>query len=529
MKISDLKARREVAQQEKLAFQPMLDDAYQFAIPYRKPANGSSGAVPGENRANLIFDQTAPVAVFRGAGRLQQDLCPVGEQWGGLELGPIGKRLPDADKLAATLDDISETVDAGFHTGEWDTAFHEMATDLQVSTGAMLILEGDDDQWMRFLAVPTDEVLFEPGRFGDIGGIFWRREWTYAAIEAMWPDAVFSDEFKDRLKTKPQEKTAVCQDTVYDAKQKRWCLYVWLEKDEKSGRGGFIHKAKTYTCPWLTPRYFKVPGETMGRGQVLLAMPAIKTLNKAVELTLKAAAITLLGIYTYTPHSGFNPDVAMIQPGAFWPVASNGGVLGDGIKKLEPPRLDLSQIVFNELRTGVQATLGDQALPPDAAAVRSATEIVERVKRLASDHNGASGRLVKEIVIPAWRRAIEIAYNKQLIPHRIRIDQLLIALRIKSPLQQAQRIARVERVVQFLAMATQVAPQETMIIMDREELLVDLAVAFGVERKFIRTTDNRAKIKQQVADLIAQAVAASQLAEQKKAKEPPAPAAPATA
>jgi hypothetical protein len=523
--ITDLKARRASASKERDAMKPLLDEVYDYVIPYRRGiGDTSSSGAAGEKRVNRIFDLTAMNAAFRFPGKLQQDLCPPEEKWFTLELGPIGKRMPDADQTGKELEAISEILGTGVATGEWDTAFPEMASDLLNSTGFMLINEGEDDRWARFCTAPAHELLIEPGPYNDIWGIYWTRKWSLGNIMAEWHDGTFTDEFKKLAAEKPNDEIDVHQDTRWDPKKKKWCFYVWLDKYEAAG---FVTTRETFTCPWITPRYFKLPGETWGRGLAMVAMPAIKTTNKVVELTLKAAAIALLGIYTYTPHSQFNPDTARIEPGQFWPVASNGGVLGPGIQKFEAPRIDLSNIMLNELRGQIQATLLDQALPPDGAAVRSATEIIERVKQLTSNESGAYGRLIMEIVVPVVRRLIEIAWNKKLIPQRIPIDQLLIRVRVTSPMAAARRAKAVERVIQFLAMGLQVAPQVMQLIIDQEALLLELAAAFGVERKFIRDETNREGIKAQVQALIAQALAAQQA--QAAAAAPPPQAAPVPA
>lgn len=525
--IKDLKARRAAAGQERDQMRPLLDEVYDYVIPYRRPADGGGTrqSQPGEQRVNRIFDQTAIKAAFSFPGKLQNDLCPPEQEWFKLEPGPVGEQMQQSADLARELEKISKIIGTGVAGGEWDSAFQEMATDLLNSTGVMFIPEGDDHRWARFVAIPADECLFEAGPYNDIWGIFWTRKWGRQLILDTWEKGTFTDDFKKAAETKPHDKVNVNQDVTYERKSRKWCLRVWIEGYEDA----FIHTEEFFTCPMITPRYFKLPGETMGRGLAMVAMPSIKTLNKAVELMLKAAAIALLGIYTYTPHSQFNPDTARIEPGQFWPVASNGGVLGPGIQKLDPPRVDLAQIVLNELRMGVQATLLDQALPPDGAAVRSATEIVERVKRLSQEWSGAFGRLVSEIVIPVVRRLIEIAYRKKLIAQNIPIDQLLVKVRVTSPMAQARRVQAVEKVVQFLAMGMQISPQIMQLIIDQEKLLIDLAVAFGVEQQYIREEKNRDAIKQQVQALIAQALAAQQQQAAGPQQAPTAPPVPAAA
>ena len=286
-------------------------------------------------------------------------------------------------------------------------------------------------------------------------------------------------------------------DTVWDVKKSVWRMVVWCDKQDTA-----IFEDQSRTCPWLIPRYFRVSGETWGRGPVMLAMPTIKTLNTAARLQLQAAAIAMLGIYTATDDGVFNPDLATLEPGAFWKVARNGGPMGPSVTRFPDPRLDLSNLVLNEMRMGVKATMMDQSLPPDGAAVRSATEIMERIKRLASDHLGAYGRLVKEVVVPAVKRAMEIAYNRMLIPQELPIDQLLVRVRVKSPLAIAREAQRVQKVIEWLQMVIAVAaatgqPGFLSRIAHVERALPSAGRDLGVPNEFIVSDEERAAIDQQ--------------------------------
>ena len=52
----------------------------------------------------------------------------------------------------------------------------------------------------------------------------------------------------------------------------------------------------------------------------------------------------------------------------------------------------------------------DRSLPPDAGPVRSATEIVERIKELQVDIGPAFGRIMKELVVPLVMRTLQILF-----------------------------------------------------------------------------------------------------------------------
>lgn len=503
--VKTLKERRNAARREHDAFQPLIDEVNQFAIPYRKSSRMTG---KGEKRVDQLFDHTAIDAAFRFAGRLQQDLYPPGQQNFELEPGPVIVDPKQREDMAAQLEPISRILAAFDDDGDWDLAFHEMAIELCGGNGAILMNSCDDpDTLWEPISVSTEEILLESGRNSKISGIFWTQKMTARVMEETWPDGNYSRELAETIRTKGDTELDVNCDTVFDRKGKRWHMLVWCEKQET-----IIHSSQSRTCPWLTPRYFRVPGETKGRGLAMLAMPTIKTANTAARLQLQAAAIAMLGIYTAVDDGVFNPDLSPLEPGTFWKVARNGGALGPSISRFPDPRLDLSQIVIRDLQMSVKSTMMDQSLPQDGAAVKSATEILERVKRLAADHVGAFGRLIKEIIVPSVKRRMELAYNKGLISQEIPIDQLLVRVKVKSPLALAREAQRIEKIVQWLQMVLAIlagagAPGGITRIAKIELALTDLGRQMGVPNAYIVTDDERKQL-----DEVAQQQAAAQAA-----------------
>uniref|UniRef100_UPI003BA9714D portal protein n=1 Tax=Stappia sp. TaxID=1870903 RepID=UPI003BA9714D len=496
--VDGLSSRRNAAQREKDAIQPLLDEAYQYAIPFRRSTRRTG---QGEKRVDQVFDHTAIDSAFRFAGKVQQDFWPSGQENFAVEPGPIVLDQGERDSLSEQLAGITAVLQAFFDDGEWDMAFHEMALDLSAGTGAMLLNQAPSDEPGRLwepISVPIEELLIENGPNNRISGVFWTRKMSVRVLMDTWPGGSFGSDIKKLAEEKPETELYVNVDTIHDRKDQRWRMVVWCDKQKDKE----IFTSESRTNPWLIARYFRVPGETYGRGPVMLAMPTIKTLNTAARLQLQAAAIAMLGIYTSVDDGVFNPDLAPLEPGAFWKVARNGGPLGASVNRFPDPRLDLSNLVLNEMRMGVRATMMDQSLPPDGAAVRSATEIMERVKRLASDHVGAYGRLVKEITIPAVQRAMEMAYNKGLIPTEISIDQLLFRVRVKSPLALAREASRVEKIVQWLQMVFALAgasgnPNSARYVARIEEALAGIGRDLGVPETYIVPKDERDRMQAQ--------------------------------
>lgn len=508
MDIKTLKTRHEKAQQDRAHFQPQIDEAYEYAIPFRRSGQVAGKGHNSENRADRVFDQTAITAAFRFAGSLQEKLWPTGQQNFGLEPGPLVRDEKDKDVLSKILAETSSIIDAFFQDGEWDTAFAEMALDLGAGTGCMFILKGTTTKPVRFVTVPLDEVLFESDGYGYVSAVFWKRIWTLRQIKDEWPKANLGVKLGQIYKDKPETEIHLCQDVVRDPVSKRWTVYIYPEDGEH-----IIEQTTSRTKPCLTPRYFRVSGETMGRGPIQLAMPTIKTLNTASRIQLQAAAIAMLGIYTVVDDGVFNPDLSPLEPGKMWKVARNGGVLGPTVNRFPDPRIDLSNLILGDMRSAIKATMMDQNLPPDNAGVRSAAEIMERVRHLASDHMGAFGRLVAEIVVPVVQRVIEIAYELQLIQFDTPIDQLLARVKITSPLGVAREMERVQVIMQWLEMVMAVAPNDVHKIAKRIDMLIEAGRALGVDPQHMVSTEEREKIEEREREEQALAVAATAAAQ----------------
>jgi hypothetical protein len=221
-------------------------------------------------------------------------------------------------------------VQALFLTGEFDTAMHETCVDLAAGFGGLLMLRGTTSAPVRFVNIAADEIAIEPGPYNDLAAIFWRTKMTRRQIRAAFPDGYFDAKFLAGDNVSPDEELDFRQEFV-KLPDGRWQFVAYADVCETP-----IVTASMRTQPLAVPRYYRVPGEAYGRGPVLLALPTIKTLNKAMELTLKSAAIQMLGIWGYRPGGAFNPDTVRVAPGAFWPMGSTGGVLGPDVTRLDP-------------------------------------------------------------------------------------------------------------------------------------------------------------------------------------------------
>jgi Bacteriophage head to tail connecting protein len=508
----------------------LMDEVYTYCMPSRRPIMGQQGENKDAKQGNgmeKVFDSTATKAAFRFAGRMSRDVTPPFQRHADLEVGPALESLIKqqvgndnfADTRAAVekqLKDISDKGHALLERANFALVADEMYLDLFGGQGAMLMLE-DEIDIIKFVSVPAGEVALRENGYGEVVGVYWLKTYEAQQLPHHWPRAALPDDVKKMVDDNPEKTLPIMQATEFDPVSRRWNHVVLF--NEKPEAAPLHEMLDMLTSPWLTPRFWKAPGEVMGRGPGMAALPTIKVLNKVQELTLKAAAFAVFGMWTYRNDRVFNPKTARMYPGAMWAVSSNGGPMGAALQRHEVPgRFDVTNIVNQDLREQVKQITFDDALPPDAGAVRSATEIVERMKRLMSDLAGAYPRLLLEIIVPLWRRLIDVMYRRQLIAVNLPLDQLVLKVQISSPIARAQKAQDVGQIVEYLQiMLSLFGMQGTALVAKIEEMGPDIGRMMGISPHHLRDKSER----DQLQKMVAQIMAASMQQQQQPAAAPP--------
>ena len=494
-----------------------LDQLYEYVLPYRAPTGTTASST--RSRTDRIFDSTATKAAFRFSGRMQQDVTPAFQRFFQLKVGPYLEVEGDRKKqIDEELETITKKVSAVLEGANFAVASGEMYLDLFGGTAAMLILEHKRDV-ARFVCVPVAEISLEEDGNGTVTGIFWPKSYKAGKLPSLWPKEkmTVSGELARMIRENPDEDVEIMQACVWNDETGQWEFTAYRPGKEEEGP---IYEVAEATCPWLTPRFYKVPGRPFGRGPGLIGLASAKTLNKVTELTIKAAAFAILGLWIYKNDRVFNAKTAKMAPGAMWQVGSTGGNMGASVQRLDVPgRFDISNIVLQDLRESVKQMMLDDALPPDSGSVRSATEIVERMKRLSQDLSGAYARLVLEIVRPLVQRLLDILYRRKLISTSLTIDQLITRVEVVSPIAKLQQAQDVSSLVEWLQIMLSIGGPQIMMLTARiETVFADIGQKLGVPEKLIRTDME----KKQIQQLVAQVIAASQM----QPTQPPAGAPP---
>ena len=484
-------------------------EAYDYAIPFRRPVSGAQSS----GRTDVVFDVTAIDSTFRGAGQLKEDLFPSGQDWFKLKAGPLAKKLvkasnDNAGRLAfeRQLENLTDQILPHFQTGEFDLAAAEMCLDIFAGTGILLPVRGDDLNPIRFVCLPVEECCLTLDGFRRPNGLSWGRMWKIADIRDAYPSYQLPEKLQQEERNNPEAEVKLFQEFVREGK--RWRCLARIEGDEGPPLRMWWRKAQ----PFVAARYHVVPGETYGRGPVMLALSTIKVVNKVKEMALRSAAINLLGLWGYRPGGAFNPDVHKMRPGAFWPVNSTGGMLGPDVARLDTPGkgMDVANIVLSEERTVIQRMLHDEVTDGKGKTPRSAEEILMIAQRIKRAYVGAFGRLINEIIPVLIPAVCEILHEQGLLTMELTFDQLLLAVEVTSPLAATLKAGHLEPLIQgFQLVAALGRNPEREFMLD--DLLPQVLQDTGVKAAHIADDDHKKAFEEKAA-MAQMAAAAAEMA-----------------
>lgn len=470
--------------------QLFLNEAMDFGMPWaRDPRRG-------RQVFDLLFDSSGPWGVSKFSGRLQEDLTPFEQRWFNLAAGPL---VPDTavEGVNRALQLPTAILRACIDASSFPKASGEMYAHLAMGTGALLVNEGDDREPIQCHAIPPWQGLdFEEGPTGRVENTFWEKRYPAWHLPRLWPDAQWPDEIRKKILEKPTEKINLLQGTYYDSDLRGWRTTLVLS-ETMACVWDTTHRAN----PWIIPRWWTTPGSTWGIGPLMLSLPDVKTANKVVEMILKAAAYQLAPPLQVMHDGVINPDTLRIAPHAIIRVGRTGGNLGPSISPLSMgENVNLSQIVLQDVRESISRNLLARELPPPTGAVRSPTEIIQRMKELQEDAGPAFGRVIHEFIPPFISRVIDILDHKKIpgiVWKTLQIDHLALKVQVTSPLAMQQNLNDVQAIVQWLELAGQIGGQQlTMLVADVEKALVKIAQKLNVDNDAVRPAQDRAKLQQ---------------------------------
>ena len=458
----------------------------------------------GEKRTEVLFDSTAITANNLLAASLQGTLTSPSLPWFSLKL-----RDDDANKvrdIQIWLEDTARRMYAVFNESNFNTEVHEMYLDLcSVGTSAIFVEEANEgflQGGLHFNTLHIAEYFIQENSTGRVDTLYRKYKMTARqAVQEFGEDNV-GTKIKDALKDKPDtqfnfihavEPTADYERSV-DMKSKTklpfHSCHVCFEDKMVVRTGGYNE------FPYLVPRWSKATGEIFGRSPSYNALPDIKTLNKAVEIGLKAWAKAIDPPLLVTD-DGVIGRVRM-TPAGITVVRSDTAV-----KPLQiGSNWQITDLKENQLRTAIRQAYYSDQLQLQEGPQMTATEVQVRYELMQRLLGPTLGRFQTEFLNPLIERVFGIMMRSDALMSRPEaMSGMSMDIEYVGPLARSQRMEEaiaVERLYQLAMQVVQIDPT-VMDVIDHEQAIRMRATLLGVPKTVLRGEDEVAEIREQRA------------------------------
>lgn len=515
--VKDVKSRADKAWARKRGWNPLLREAYEFSQPQTNPYhNAPEGATTkttqeGQSKTNRVFDGTLINSTTKLANRLQSELCPPFQNWAKMVPGPfVAANLKD--QAGRELEPITAALFAAIQLSNFDTAINEWFLELVTAgTACMMVQEGNDEKPVIYRTINQSQIALAEGPWGEVWEVHRKFTLRGVLIKPTWKNAKISASLKKAIEDKPDEEFYITEATYYDDDAKVWYYDVCVNgagvEDER------IVETEYDESPWVIARWLKACGEVQGRSPVMMALADAKTLNKLKELVLKNGSLAVSGVWMARDDGVINPNQIRIFPGAVIRVKATGGTAGPSLARLDVGgKLDMAQLVAQDLTMAIKAALFDKGLPDEAGPVRSVTEILQRLKELQQDLGAPFGRVTMEGLVPILQKTLYHLSKKGVVPtvkgQTLKLNSGYIQVQFQSPLAQQQNLSEVENAVKWMQLCQSFGQEAFALGVKVEDAPSYFGRRMGVASELMRTTDERSKLQQMVGVLVKQQMAA---------------------
>jgi len=244
--------------------------------------------------------------------------------------------------------------------------------------------------------------------------------------------------------------------------------------------------------PFLALRMSKVTGESYGRSYVEGLYGDLRSLEGLTKAMVEAAAISAKIVFMVNPASTTRAR-SIAQ-------AENGDVINGNasdVTTLQASKGADMNVAFQaatniEKRLAFAFNLLDNALP--AGGRTTATEINALINSLEKVLAGTYAMLSSEFMRPLVRVIINRLTEEKKIPEIPKEVKLIISTGVSS----LGRASDLDRLQQFVAMASQMSPEAYGQVVDQRALMQALVRAVGVDKNILKS-DERLQQEQQQA------------------------------
>lgn len=410
----------------------------------------------GDKRMTKVYDSTGIQALELLAAGLHGMASNPASRW--FSLKTDDDELNENDAVREWLSNVEDRIFAKMHSpgSAITTHLHELYLDYAgFGTAVMFIGVGKRENLLfqtRFLG----ECVIDENAEGVVDTVIRAFTMTVRQVIQKWGDKASSDVRKKHADGKFDDPVELLhavypreeRDALKETPDNMPHASIYLERKEKHELqiGGFEE------FPYAVPRWYKVAGEKYGRSPAMTALPDVKMLQEMMKTTIKAAQKIV------------DPPLLVPDDGMLGPVRTVPGGLNfyRGDREIVPLQtggdIPLSLEMMQDLRNRIMSTFFVDQLQMTGNADMTATEVIQRTEERMRLLGPILGRMQAELLGPVISRVFGILARAGELPEQPEeLDGIEWRVEYVSPIALAQKGQKVERVVQALAIAGQVA------------------------------------------------------------------------
>ena len=468
------------------------EDHWQEILDYVMPRKADivTKRISGDKRTEVLFDSTAITANNLLAASLQGTLTSPSRQWFYLKIRD--EEVNQDREVQLYLEDSAKRMYDVFNQTNFNTEVHELYLDLcSIGTGCLFVEEGNkgfDEDLIHFQTLHISEFYIHENVAGYIDTLYRKYKLTARqAVQEFGEDNV-GPKILECASMKPDKKFNFIHavepredyERVFgesDTKLPFHSCHVCEEEKMVVRTGGYNE------FPYLVPRWSKATGEIYGRSPSYNALPDIKTLNKAVEIGLKAWS------------KAIDPPLLVQDDGVIGRVRMTPGgitvIRNDAAVKPFQSGANMQVTTFKEaeLKTAIRQAYYSDQLQLQQGPQMTATEVQVRYELMQRRLGPTLGRFQSEFLNPLIERVFGIMFRAEAFVQEPNLLQgQSIDIEYVGPLARSQRMEEavaVERLYQ-LAMQLAQADPSIMDILDHDEAIRARAELLGVPKSVLR-------------------------------------------
>jgi hypothetical protein len=482
------------------------EETFQYIFPYRD----LSEAANNTPRHKVIYDNTPVDAASRLVNKILTGLVPPWLPWFRLspgidmELTVIESQDPDGDMsdLQRSLDRVSSVLHAHMNASNFHRVMQEVISDMVVACGVIAIEPDIDNQSIKFVDVPLDQVALIQDEFGDIRFVYHQMQLLNLTAVQQY-GSVISEQNPSLYKTmmdRPDQTVNILVAVEYNSENGMYLKrrLLWSKGDDQYSQGTpqsainiLIEEEELDYSPYHVARWSATPNNPYGEGPGLKAMADMRTLNNVMQNFLQNLKLQAAGIWTALDDDVINPYTLEIQAGTVMTVGSNDNQ-NPSIRRLDvPTNVQAVGLGIEDLRENIKRQMFSDQFTPGGRTPRTATEIMEHADEIAREMGASFGILTSEFLIPMIRTAMKLLsrYEKyEALFEDVDVDGLAFTIEFLGSISRAQKRREGNEqlsVVSTLGQLGQLYPEAPLLI-DHKSILRDTLDKLGVADEHIR-------------------------------------------